>query len=187
MPRVRRANGRPDPGRRDQARGQAGQHPDRRLRELSSIPTSSRSASSATHATRPRPAARLARARTSRTARTLSSTRRRSTSRRRSTPGLIENLAHSASRGRARADPLRDFDGLDGLRAGRLLPARGQLVEPDDPRRLAAGDGVTGREGEAPRQGPDGLHRPALRHQVRLELAGIDRQARRHGRQARGR
>ena len=26
---------------------------------------------------------------------------------------------------------------------------------------------------EAPRQGPDGLHRPALRHQVRLELAGI--------------
>ena len=36
-----------------------------------------------------------------------------------------------------------------------------------------AGDGVTRRAREAPRQGADGLHRPAVRHQVRLELAGV--------------
>ena len=34
-------------------------------------------------------------------------------------------------------------------------------------------------------QGPDDLHRPALRHQVRLELAGQHAQARRQGRQGR--
>ena len=36
-------------------------------------------------------------------------------------------------------------------------------------------------------QGPDDLHRPALRDQVRLELAGLDAKARREGRQGRRR
>ena len=39
-----------------------------------------------------------------------------------------------------------------------------------DPGRLAAGDGEPGREGRDGGQGADGLPRPALRHQVRLEL-----------------
>ena len=56
-----------------------------------------------------------------------------------------------------------------------------------DPGRLAAGDDQPGREGGAQGQGADDLLRPALRHQVRLELAGQHAQARREGRQGRGR
>ena len=53
--------------------------------------------------------------------------------------------------------------------------------------RLAAGDDQPGREGGAQGQGPDDLHRPALRHQVRVELAGEHAKARRQGRQGRRR
>ena len=102
---------------------------------------------------------------------------------------LIENLRRTAeqARGRAGADALRVVRRPRRARPGRLLQARRQLVEPDDPRRQPPGDGVTRRAGEAPRQGADDLHRPAVRHQVRLELAGVGAQPRRQGRQARGR
>ena len=50
---------------------------------------------------------------------------------------------------------------------------------------LAAGHDQPGREGRAQGQGPDDLHRPALRHQVRLELAGQHAKTRRQGRQDR--
>ena len=50
----------------------------------------------------------------------------------------------------------------------RVLPARRQLVEPHDPRRLASGDGLPRRARGPARQGAVHLHRPALRHQVQL-------------------
>ena len=88
---------------------------------------------------------------------------------------LVENLRQTAKagRGRARADAVRHVRRPRRARHRRLLPARRQLVEPHDPRRLPAGDGITRRARGAPRQGPDDLHGPALRHQVRLELAGV--------------
>ena len=106
---------------------------------------------------------------------------------------LIENLRKTAKarRTRARAAALR------GLQrpARRVRPARGllrprvsvaaALVEPDDPRRLAHRDDEPRREGRPQGPGADDLLRPALRHQVRLELAGLDAQARREGRQGR--
>ena len=70
------------------------------------------------------------------------------------------------------ARPVRRLRRPVRLRSSRVLPARGQLVQPDDPRRLAAGHGLPRGEGEPPRQGPDDLSRPALRDQVRLQLAG---------------
>ncbi len=52
----------------------------------------------------------------------------------------------------------------------RLLPARPELVEPDDPRRLPPGDGQPGRARGPARQGPVHLPGPALRHQVQQQL-----------------
>ena len=68
-------------------------------------------------------------------------------------------------------DLFADFNGhAEGRRQDRVLPARPELVEPDDPRRLAAGDGEPGRARGAARQGAVHLHRPALRDQVQQQL-----------------
>src|SRR5436309_2426317 len=68
--------------------------------------------------------------------------------------------------GRGHSGPLR---GLQRYSRGRgqdgVLPARPELVEPDDSRRLAPGDGKPGRARRPARQGPVHLHRPTLRHQ----------------------
>ena len=75
-----------------------------------------------------------------------------------------------------------------GLRpARRLLPSRPAMDQPHDPGRLVAGDDLAGREGGVEGAGADDLPGPALRHQVRLQLAGEHPQARRQGRQGRGR
>ena len=70
-----------------------------------------------------------------------------------------------------------------GVRGRRVLPARGQLVEPDDPGRLAPGDGVPRGKGKPAGEGADGVPRPAVWDQVRVELAGTHRQCGRYGRQ----
>ena len=67
----------------------------------------------------------------------------------------------------------------------RFLSPRSALDEPDDPWRQPAGDDQPGREGAAEGASADDLLRPALRHQVRLELAGQHPQSRRKGRQGR--
>ena len=75
--------------------------------------------------------------------------------------------------GRAAVESLQRFQRHRRLRQeDRLLPPCPALVEPDDPRRLAARDDQPGREGGSKREGPDDLFRPALWHQVRVELAG---------------
>ena len=60
--------------------------------------------------------------------------------------------------------------------ADRVLPARRQLVEPDDSRGQPAGDGLAGGAGGAARQGAVHLHRSALRHQVQLQLPVVNDQ-----------
>ena len=67
----------------------------------------------------------------------------------------------------------------------RVLPARCALVEPDDPRRQPAGDGVAGGARRAARQGAVHLHRPALRHQVQFQLPVVHDEPRCEGRQRR--
>ena len=91
---------------------------------------------------RPRPAARLARARTPRISPTWSPTHPRSTSRKRSTPrsSLPTCMATSrATQQRATVHAARSLCRLQrpagGRRPHRLLSARGQLVQPHDPRR----------------------------------------------------
>ena len=64
---------------------------------------------------------------------------------------------------------------------GAVLPPRRGLGEPDDPRRLAAGDGQPHPPRGLGRQGADDLRRPALRDQVRLQLPAAARPARRQG------
>ena len=82
---------------------------------------------------------------------------------------LFAGLQRAAGRGRA-----------DGV-----LPARRQLVEPDDSRGQPAGDGVAGGTGGAARQGAVHLHRPALRHQVQLQLPVVNDQPGCEGRERR--
>ena len=77
--------------------------------------------------------------------------------------------------GRGAARLLRAVHGPHVRGEGRLLPAPRQVVQPDDPGRLAARDDEPRREGGPQGPGPDHLHRPALRDQVRLELAGHQR------------
>ncbi len=90
---------------------------------------------------------------------------------------LIEELRAESEgrRSRAAAGLLRPVQRPDVRGEGRLLPSRRQLDQPDDPGRLAAGHDQPGREGGPEGQGPEDLRRPALRHQVRLELAGLAR------------
>ena len=71
-------------------------------------------------------------------------------------------------------------------RGDRVLQAQAQLVEPADRRRQPARHEHPPREGGHGGQGADGLHRPALRHPVRLEFPALREQARRQGRQGRG-
>ena len=63
---------------------------------------------------------------------------------------LIENLRHTAERPEDEPELtlFESFDGLGELDLRRVLPARRQLVEPHDPRRLAPGDGVSLAERE---------------------------------------
>ena len=133
----------------------------------------------ATRATRRSTRSSSGRARTSRTARTSRFRRSRSTSRRQIDPqALVEDL-RADERGptrRAAARPLPPTstdltfeEQVDFYRHAE------QLVEPDDPRRLAAGDDQPGREGGPQGPGPDDLRRPALRDQVRHQLAGLAR------------
>ena len=93
---------------------------------------------------------------------------------------IIDDLKRrrSDARAEARADDPRSVRGFqrcaDRGRRARVLPARQQLVEPDDPRRrLPVMASLAEREG-AQGQGPVHLHRPALRHPLQLELAGLD-------------
>ena len=71
-------------------------------------------------------------------------------------------------------DLFADFNGIDARSARRVLPARPALVEPHDPGRQPSGDGEPRRAREPEGQGAVHLFRPALRHQVQLELAGLD-------------
>ncbi len=64
-----------------------------------------------------------------------------------------------------------------------ILRARPELVEPHDPRRLAAGHGEPCRARGAPRQGAVHLHRPAVRDQVQQQLPVVDNEPRREGRE----
>ena len=106
---------------------------------------------------------------------------------------IIEDFRHASSQVREEASDVQltcsaDFNGLpdDFDQRVDFYHHERQLVQPADPRRLAAGDDLAGRKGRAEGQGPDDLHRPALRHQVRLQLAGVHPQARCEGRQGRG-
>ncbi len=98
---------------------------------------------------------------------------------------IIDDLKRrGAAAGQRRARPVRRLQRARPGGARRVLPARAALVEPHDPGRLASGDGEPRRARGAARQGAVHLFRPALRHQVQLELAGVDPVARREGRQA---
>ncbi len=71
-------------------------------------------------------------------------------------------------------DPFADFNKASRRgRQDRLLPARPELVEPDDPRRLAPRHGQPGRARTVEGQGPMHLFRPALWHQVQFQLAVV--------------
>ena len=86
---------------------------------------------------------------------------------------IIENLRKVVEKPAAVA--VRGVRRARGVRGRRVLPARGQLVQPDDPGRLAPGDGVPRGKGEPAGEGADGVPGPALRDQVRFELAGANR------------
>ena len=97
---------------------------------------------------------------------------------------LIDDLLRQSRRARkaqepgAQIDLFADFNGIaEGRRPDRVLPARPELVEPDDPGRLAPGDGEPRRARGPARQGAVHLHRPAVRHQVQLELPVVARPA----------
>ena len=64
-------------------------------------------------------------------------------------------------------------------RPRRVLPARPELVQPDDSGRQPASHGLAVRAGRTARQGAVHLHRPALRHQVQLKLPVVHHQPRR--------
>jgi hypothetical protein len=66
-----------------------------------------------------------------------------------------------------------DFNGIEFEDLIDFLRARGQLVKPHDPRGFPSGHDLPRREGGPQGPGPDDLHRPALRHQVRFQLAGF--------------
>ena len=103
---------------------------------------------------------------------------------------LIEDLRATRERGEARAAarPVRRLQRPRRLRAeGRVLPARPALVEPDDPRRLAAGDDQPRREGGARGKVQMIYFDPPYGIKFGSQLAGVHPQARREGRQGRGR
>ena len=72
-----------------------------------------------------------------------------------------ESEAEQGERQRHAGGPVRGFQRAAGRgRADGVLPARRQLVEPDDSRGQPAGDGVAGGAGGAARKGAVHLHRP---------------------------
>ena len=93
-------------------------------------------------------------------------------------PKVLDRRPAAADQGDGRpARPVRGFQrAAERGRADGVLPARRQLVEQDDPRGQPAGDGVAGGAGGAARQGAVHLHRPALRHQVQLQLPVVNDQ-----------
>src|SRR5207237_10539979 len=91
--------------------------------------------------------------------------------------------------GGGRADAADPVGGLqrDRVRgAVRVLPARGELVEPDDPGGLAVRDDCVGGEGGAEGESPDDLGGPAVRNPVWVQLAGEHFEAGRDGGTTRG-
>ena len=104
---------------------------------------------------------------------------------------LIDDLLRQTQRARASrqagsARPVRRLQRHPQRRGqDRVLPARPELVQPHDPRRLAPGHGQPGRTRGPARQGPVHLHRPALRHQVQQQFPVVHDQPRREGRQGR--
>ena len=145
---------------------------------------------SATRATRRSTRSSSGRARTSSTARTSSPTHRPSTSRRRSTRGSSSRTCAARPQRPEDEPELTLFDTFDGLDELDLVDFYRHQANWSN--RMILGDSLNvmaslaEREGAA-RQSPDDLHRPAVRHQVRQQLAGVGTQARRQGRQARGR
>ena len=104
---------------------------------------------------------------------------------------LIDDLMRSAQSDRETPEEQLDlFCGFQrlaerGSQDG-VLPARRQLVEPDDPRRQLAGDGIAGGARRVARKGAVHLHRSALRHQVQLQLPVVHHQPRCAGWESRG-
>ena len=87
----------------------------------------------------------------------------------------------AARQGHLFADLEKTLRETDRSQARRVLHPRGGLEEQAHLRRLAARDGVAAPLREPARQGADDLHRPAVRHQVRLELSaagGFDEERR---------
>ena len=138
--------------RRSRTRGHADEHPDRRAARRSSRTTRSSRRRCSTRATRRSTRSSCGRARTSRTRDDLEVPAVPIYIQEKIDPrALIEDLRAHGSEPDGRAAARRcstTFDGLDVRGPRRLLPARRQLVEPHDPRRLAAGDGVSLAEKE---------------------------------------
>ena len=71
----------------------------------------------------------------------------------------------------AQPDLFADFNGIpEGVDKTEFYQHDAELVQPHDPRRQPAGDGVARRARGPARQGAVHLPRPALRHQVQLQL-----------------
>ena len=93
---------------------------------------------------------------------------------------LVDDLMHrseQARRSAGRQHPARLRRSLRRLqrpalrgRQDRVLPAQRQLVQPHGPRRQPTGHGLPRRTRGPARQSAVHLHRPALRHQIQLQL-----------------
>ena len=95
---------------------------------------------------------------------------------------LRQTKVTAGGEGAHHAGPLRRLQrSARRRRAHRVLPPRRQLVEPHDPRRQPAGDGVAGGARGPARQGAVHLYRPALRHPLQLQLPVVHHQPRRDG------
>ena len=170
--------------------GQAEEHPHRGAARLRGRRREEPQGLFSTPATRPSTRNLSGRARMSRTAKTWRARGAHLHPGEDSSAGHHRGLAGPGQQGSARGPgcPSSPTSTASGLRGpGRLLPPRAELVQPPDPGRLAPGDDLPGREGGPQGPGADDLPRPALRHQVRLQLAGLHPQARREGRQGRRR
>ena len=173
-------------------RGQAQEHPDGRVpvgarQRRSSAPSPCRLRAPQP---RPRPAARLARQGRA----GLERPRRPRAAALHPGEGAPQGAdRRPAARRRKEREPRRageqldlfaDFNGMpEGRGQDRVLPARPELVEPHDPRRLAPGDGEPCRARGSARQGAVHLHRPAVRDQVQQQLPVVHDEPRREGRQ----
>jgi adenine-specific DNA-methyltransferase len=98
---------------------------------------------------------------------------------------LIENLRDTARAGEQEPE-LTLFDSFDGLEGWQTVEFYQHAANWSN--RMILGDslarhGLAGGEGEPPRPGADDLRGPAVRDQIRVQLAGVDPEARRQGRQ----